>query len=378
LITNATNNLGSGHILTISPGLASSIDVASANVKVFSPYMNYSDDVKRPRYQMWFGPITWVDWLGNYNTGQFWWPGNVHEAQAWACKVGIQTAIDDIRNNHPNDFVGMAFFSNAMTSRTDTSGFHNRCIVSLGRNYQQLKDSLWFPPTTVTGGVSEITPYDEDMGYVPRANGGTAPGMGFMLAYNQLSSSVSNLRTYATPTTTYRGTAGGLGRRGAQRLVIFETDGAPNTSAVASLVSAGSDSYYQIRIKNPAQYSDSVNTEWPSEPTYSSTDVYNVVKQICALETANPPGYSTLRKPAEVYSIGYGSLFDPANVSTQQTTGLTFLRTVDYYGGTASDTSAGNFPDWRRIYGTSTERIDRIKTAFTNIMQAGVQVTLIE
>ena len=91
----------------------------------------------------WFGPMTFVDYLGNYNTQRFWWPGNVHEAQCWACKVGINTAIDDIKNNHPGDFIALAFFSDPKISAADL-GHRNQAIVPLGRNYQQLKDSLWF------------------------------------------------------------------------------------------------------------------------------------------------------------------------------------------------------------------------------------------
>ncbi len=272
----------------------------------------------------------------------------------------------------------MTFFSSPLNSAADTSGFHNRAIVPLGRNYQQLKDSLWFPPTTVTGGVAEITPYSTDFTYVPRANGGTAPGMGFMLAYNQLSNSATNLRLYASPSATYRGSAGGLGRKGAQRLIIFETDGAPNTQALATISSAGSDSYYPIRVKDPTNYSNTSNVEWPASGTYASSEVYDVVKQIAALDTASPPGHSTARRPVLVYPIGYGSLFDTASSSTSQTNALTFLRTVANYGNTAADTTGSNFPDWQRIYGTPQQRIDRMQSAFTSIMQSGTQVSLIE
>jgi Flp pilus assembly protein TadG len=371
------------YILTLSGGLVNAVNINGTGVKIYSPYMVYSDNVARPRYQFWFGGMTFVDWLGNYNTNKFWWPGNVHEAQAWACKVGIQTAIDDIKNNHPNDFIGMTFFSNPMNSRTDSSGFHNRAVVALGRNYQQLKDSLWFPPTTVTGTATEITPYDTDMSYVPRANGGTTPSMGFMIAYNQLSNSVDNLRLYATPNTTYRGNAGGLGRKGSNRVIIFETDGAPNTSATATLYSSGANSYYPIRIQDPTSYSSTSNTEWPGgggsiSVSSATTEVQNIVQQICALETASPPGYSTTRQSALVYPIGYGSLFDPNNSSTNQTNALNFMQTVAYYGKTATSTDGANFPDMFRIYGTNTQRITRMQTAFTSIMQSGTQVSLIE
>lgn len=366
--------------VTLSKALAASLS-SGATMTFYkndpSPYMSYTDNPFRPRHQFWFGPMTFVDYLGNYNTQNFMWPGNVHEAQAWACKVGIQTAIDDIKKNHPNDFLGMAFFSTPRTSASG-SGYYNNAVVPLGRNYQQLKDSLWFPPSTITGGVTEITPYDTDFVNVPRANGGTAPGSGFMIAYNQLSSSVASLRLYATPTATYRGNAGGLGRKGASRIIIFETDGAPNSRAYVAIKASGSDSYYPIRIKDPTNLGSSSNVEFPSAGTYANSDVYTVVQQICALDSASTPGFSNTRHTAQVFPIGYGSLFDPANSSGSQTTALGFLQTVAYNGNTAKDTTAANFPDMYRIYGTNQQRIDRMKTAFTNIMQTGTQVSLIE
>ena len=49
------------------------------------------------------------------------------------------------------------------------------------------------------------------------------------------------------------GDAGGNGRKGAQKIVIFETDGAPNTTATATFNNLGSNnSYYAIRY-NSAQ-----------------------------------------------------------------------------------------------------------------------------
>jgi hypothetical protein len=366
--------------------------VSSGTTVNFYPYMDYNDNPYRPRHQFWFGAMTMVDYLGNYNLGtgaggvaHHWWPGNVHEAHSWACKVGVQTAIQDIRNNHPNDFVALAFFSSPKYSASGV-GHHNRNVVPLGRSYQMLTDSLWFPPGTVTGSQTEITPYDSNLMEGPRADGGTCPGMGFMLAYNQLSSSTTNLRFYAQPsyqlpsskTPNYRGDAGGLGRKGANRLVIFETDGFPNTRGTATIQNAGADSYYPIRIQNPANLSSASNVEWPSGGTYSNTEVYNMVQQICALTSASPPGYSTSRKPALVYCIGYGSIFDPGNKGQAQTTALTFLQTVQYYGNTSQDTNPANFPSWAMIYGTNANRIATMQQAFTNIMQAGVQVSLIQ
>ena len=222
-----------------------------------------------------------------------------------------------------------------------------------------------------------ITPYDSDFDNVPRANGGTAPGMGFMLAYNQFSSSYPSLRTYMLPQPTYRGAAGGLGRKGASRTVIFETDGAPNTRGFGNIVNSGSDSYYPVRIKDPTNIAAGGN-EYPNSGTYDINEVYTIVKQLAALDTASPPGLSTTRKPALVFSLGYGSLFDPANSSSSQTNAMTFLQTVQYHGNVAKTTAGTDFPDWQRVYGTPAQRIDRIQAAFTKIMQSGVQVSLIQ
>src|SRR4029079_15796747 len=111
--------------------------------------------------------------------------------------------------------------------------------------------------------------------------------------------STASLRNYASPSTTYRGNDGGLGRRGANRLVIFETDGAPNTRAYATMSGSGKDAYYKLRVKYPDTLSSTSN-EFPTNGTYSNTEVYNVVQQICAQETADPAGYSNSRKPALV------------------------------------------------------------------------------
>jgi len=385
LITGVTAGVGSGrYILTISPGLVSAVPISGASVKVYSPHMEYDNDVRRPKHQFWFGAQTFVDWLGNYNTGKFGWPGNVPEAQSWSCKVGIQTAIDDIKKNHPSDFVAMAFFSHPTGKQSNGNwydGYHNRAIVPLGRNYQQLKDSLWFPPTTVTGGVTEIGPYDADFDNVPRAVGGTTPEMGFMLAYNILSNSTSNLRLYSEPKETYRGNAGGLGRKGANRMIIFETDGAPNRCATAAFKSDSVNSYYEIRLKNPEDVYDELNTEIPVVTTtnsYSaaSNAAYAVVQQICKDESEG--GHSSARRPVQIYSLGYGSLFESANAGTNQDDAKKFLQTLQYHSGTATTTSASDFPDEQLVYGTSAQRIERMRVAFTSIMQKGVQVSLIE
>ena len=57
---------------------------------------------------------------------------------------------------------------------------------------------------------------------------------------------------------------------------------------------------------------------------------------------------------------------------------MTFLQSVEYYGGVAADTNPANFPAYKKIYGPYDTRIANMKTAFSNIMQAGVQVSLLQ
>ena len=67
----------------------------------------------------------------------------------------------------------------------------------------------------------------------PRADGDTCFAMALMLCYNQFAvtpSTDTTLRSYVTssPITFPTGMAGGMGRKGAQKVIIFETDGLAN------------------------------------------------------------------------------------------------------------------------------------------------------
>ena len=92
------------------------------------PYMDYADNPLRPTLSFWFGPMTMVDFLGNYNlwyTGYgndcsryCWWPGTCHESPTYECKLGVQAALNDMQNNHPNDMVSLIMFSTPLSGAT--------------------------------------------------------------------------------------------------------------------------------------------------------------------------------------------------------------------------------------------------------------------
>ena len=77
-----------------------------------APYMHYNDNPIRPRPHFWFGPLTLMMFLTTDNDGSVnMWPGTVHESHCWQLKAGINSALDDIKNNHPNDWASMIYFS---------------------------------------------------------------------------------------------------------------------------------------------------------------------------------------------------------------------------------------------------------------------------
>ena len=157
--------------------------------------------------------------------------------------------------------------------------------------------------------------------------------MALMLAYNQFAvtpTSDTTLRTYVTssPITFPTGMAGGLGRKGAQKVIIFETDGIPNTSATATLTSAGSYNYYSIRydMNRPTA------SEYPSATNYTTDGPAAVTTQINSLVTQLQTTYGTSRNPFRLYAIGFGPVFQGADASSA----LTVLQNMQYYAGTQS------------------------------------------
>src|SRR5439155_24655189 len=126
-------------------------------------------------------------------------------------------------------------------------------------------------------------------------------------------------------------------------------------------------SYYNIR--QPGEY--------PTQTGTVDTQIYGIVDQICAQDTASPAGFSTIRKPVKIHCIAFGSLFDPTNFSSSTTQALTLLQNIQYKGQTQSSPGTP-LPSYKIIVGSATTRINNLQQAFSTIMQDGVQVSLIE
>jgi Putative Flp pilus-assembly TadE/G-like len=349
------------------------------------PYMRYNDNPTRPRLHMWFGPLSMMDFIGNSyqlaNGGSWNWnPGTCHEAQCWQLKAGMSSVIDDVQANHPNHYVGMTMFA---------ANGYNDMRVSMGQNYPALKNALFYPKSLLsvinTGDTTtEERPYTSSWGTVgqdefPNANGSTDPNTGLAYAFNLLSPSASLPAEYTT-------TVGGQpvrGRRGAGKMVIFETDGVPNTyrgltsgTQTMNPTLKGYDTYYPTSAWSSGNIGNGV------EPCMSEAIkiVTQMVKPMAGTNgNGTDSGLSLPNAPCKVYSIGFGDIFDPVASpgATFRPTALQFLANIAATGGTGT-AGATTIPSYQVITGTYANRITNLKTCMQQIFQAGVAVTLVQ
>lgn len=359
--------------------------------------VSYTDNPARPRLRFWFGPILMVDYLHNYNmasqiSGYYvMQAGDNYEAPLYTAQQAYIAAVNTMEQNHPNDWVTVVQYSwprSASNGNASGGGSYGRfnCVRSpLGPNYDYARSSLCFPFSTINSDGScnntEITPYDADPATnqipsanfvdVPRSDGDTCFAMALMLCYNQFAvtpSTDTTLRTFvsASPVAFPTGMAGGLGRKGAQKVIIFETDGLANCMASANLVNAGTYSYYQIRY----DMNKPTSSEYPSV-TPSTINNSTVLNQVYSLVQQLSSTYSTSRNPFRLYAVGFGPVFTGPDAAAAETT----LQTMQYYAGTQSSPSTP-LPANQIITGTGAQMSANMINTFTSILQKGVQVAL--
>lgn len=321
-----------------------------------TPYkMCYADIPIHPRAHFWFGPMTMVDFMLAYTGGRGgsgMMPGACHEAQTWQLKAGVQSALDDIKKNHPNDQTSLIYFSDLSAYATPRA--------ALTDQYDNVKKFLWYPSSIggsapssyLATDTNEIYPFttawaSNGTGVIPRGEGGTCPEMGFKVAFNQFSASSS------APN-------GGLGRIGASKIVIFETDGVPNaTCGGTPHLGAGNLSYYDGSIGSGGSGSADSNAVAVVTNMRSTTD-----------------GFGTRTR---VHAIAFGDLME-LPLSTAGQNGLNFLADIQNAGGTGmvGTGAARSIQSFKIIRGDYDTRIKNLRTAFENIMQGDVQISLIE
>lgn len=345
-------------------------DFTWGTVKISAPVTGYSkspttrmhpqDNPKRPRHRFWFGPMTMVQFISD--TGLL--PGTAHDISMYPAKSGIQGALEDIRNNHPNDLVSLLLFNRPrFDGEPVEAGRFSQPMYSLSRDYTGMINRLWFPPNTTS---ADVRPWDADGMMTPRSYGdytsNTTTNYGLMLAYNQLSGD-SSLRSALL---------GGGGRKGAQRIIILETDGMANVAANAQFVNGGANkSYYKLSS------SDSITPGGSA-----SQAVLDVATRLCALTTdsTNGPGFATPRKAVRIHCVAFGAVFESSASGSEPANALSLLQQVSAIGGTGFPTSLTDTgPNaYKLCTGTLAERQSKMRTAFTKIMDDEASLSLVK
>lgn len=373
-----------------------------------------SDNPKRPKLQFWFGPLSMVDFCTNILYFGHW-PGNFHQGDMWFAKAAVSGALTSMENSHPNDFVTMSYYSLCEADSYVTSdgtstwtpgapGRFNRIRAPLGRNYQLLKGALWYPVAAMKGSNTpsdwrNVSAYDTaSTKECPYARGNTQFNIGLQLLYNQFSSNTTNaLKTWSTDSSNAGGApgnlagapvgeAGGMGRRGAQKVVIFETDGIGNTTASYDpadtntfVNSSNSTGYYKIR---PGAAGTARN-ELPNKVG----DGWNVEAGITAvaqqlINTEANGGFTLTNKPCVIHCIMFGRNDAGNQFSTAD---RWYLRKMEAMSGILPYTGAlttANVPDlaaYKQIDSTDYNvRKTSLETAIGNIMNDGITLSLIK
>ena len=361
-------NVGAGYATAPTITFSSGTAHATATLQTFT-FMNPTDSPKRPRHRFWFGPMTMIQYMSD--TGIL--PGVTTDISMLPAKLGIQGALTDIQNNHPNDLVSMLMFSRPHYNGEPTEcGQFTYPVNSLGRDYAGMINSLWFPPNSSS---TDVTPWDANGLNTPHAHAdydaNTATSYGLMLAYNQFSSSTALQSS---------GQGGGLGRKGAQRLLILETDGMANQASSVPFVSSvgtGSNpvnnSYYNVGGNNAT-----------TSGTDPSTDAINIATKMCAqvTDTTNGPGFATATKPVTIHCIAFGALFNSdADGTAGGNQAMSLLQNLSALGGTgfpASVTDSGSPYFYKLCVGTLPQRQTKLQTAFTTIMDDGINIIMVK
>jgi hypothetical protein len=234
--------------------------------------------------------------------------------------------------------------------------------VVLTNNYNNLINALWYPPNS---GTNDVRPWDANGLQTPRAHGdydgNTATSYGLMLAYNQMSSS-SVLRA---------SNIGGFGRKGAEKLVILETDGMANVSSTVGTTNNGAyNSYYNTPPLATISASGA----------NSDTDAVNVATVLTSLTSSSSPipGFSTTSNPVTIQCIVFGAIFEPGAAGASQSDAVTLMQSLSTLGGTVfPSTSTDPTNGYKWCIGTLAQRQSKLQQAFTTVMDEEISIILV-
>jgi hypothetical protein len=318
-----------------------------------------------PRHRFWFGPMTLIQYLSD--TGHL--PGTATDISMYALKLGVQLGLQDIQNNYPNTQVALIMFCRPrFNGEPQEAGRFTTAQVPMTGDYTALIYALWYPPGTSTGQL--IRPWDTLAPNTPYANGdynaNTATYYGFMVAHNEFSQSAT-ARSWGV---------GGHGRKGTDRLVIFETDGMANVAGPSATVFNSGESFYDTRSSIDAN-GNSVTAISP-DGSSAYNRVQEVVQRLVAQETdtANGPGFARPNAPVIIHTLAFGAVFE--SNAAEKPNAVNLLQMISGLGGTtfpSSDTDPVNGYKW--IIGDLNQRKDRMRQAVLKCMHSGVPTALV-
>jgi hypothetical protein len=241
-------------------------------------------------------------------------------------------------------------------------GVFDSPLSTAGRDYSAMINSIWYPPNSSS---ADVRPWDSNGNSTPRAHGdydsNTATSYGLMLAYNQFS---GNAALQATG-------MGGYGRKGAQKLLVLETDGMANQATGAGVTNSGPyQSYYNV---GPSY-------TYTASSTDPGTDAINVATQICASDSGGGmTGYSSSQKPVMIQCIAFGAIFEPTASGSAASQAVSLLQSISTIGGTTFPSSASDPTNgYKWCIGTLSQRQSLLQQAFTNVMDDTISVILVQ
>jgi hypothetical protein len=124
---------------------------------------------------------------------------------------------------------------------------------------------------------------------------------------------------------------------------------------------------------------------------YDQNGLLQIVEAICNKDDSTPyqtlpggyptppsyPGYATANRPVTIHCIAFGAIFE--NNNSIRAGAITLLQEISTVGGTVFPSSASDPTyGYKWCIGSLSQREQKIKQAFINILDSSVPVSLIQ
>jgi hypothetical protein len=121
----------------------------------------------------------------------------------------------------------------------------------------------------------------------------------------------------------------------------------------------------------------------PTSAVSPGQNAIDVATRIVALETDNStgPGFSTAARPVIIHCVAFGAVFEPTAAGSEAASAIALLNSISSLGRTgfpASVTDTSNPNYYKLCIGTLQDRQDKLRQAFTRILDEGVPVIMVK